>query len=712
MHFSNKHFGLFAVTWLCLFLMAPSLHGQDRPKEQDDIVRISTELIQTEVMIFDRNGRFIPGLKADQFELTFNGSARALSFFDRIVTGSAREDAQIATARGQSSESATATAAVTQRGRLLFFFLDDIHLSPASIARARVALNKFVDEDLDPGDQVAIVSTSGQIGFLQQLSDNPVVLRLAISRLTSKPSGDAYTGKTQISEYMASQVLDYGNRELFAALLESTKVEQQMGPGSRHGDHGLAASYSAVPYLRNRLRQINDQARLTTQNTLAALESLIDSCSDLPGRKTVFFLSDGFNINERKAGALDTLQKIARKAAASDVIVYTMDARGTTFNLGSSVDASYNDYWDASARKTGLAMGEVEATRTPLKVIADETGGRAIFNSNSIDDAIRQTIDETSQYYLLAWRPDSAVDISSKRQLRVTVKNHPEFTVRWRSDFRIQPDKPAEPTTRASAPTSSDQQLKNTIASALPKTLLPVSLSLGYVHSEEGEQLRVSMQVARQSLGFKTDQDRTQVDVLGLIIDERGDFASFKQVVTVAANRDQTGQAVTWNQQVPVKSGVYQVRIALRDRTNGRMGSAMQWIVVPNTTGVFTLSSIFLGERDQKKEPLGAGPKTVTVDVDHRFARSSVLRFQTYIYNSAIERGTSDVWIDAKVFSNRRPVMTIATAKVPNNAGEALPYWTEIPLGSLHAGQYTLMVSATDRAVNRSASQQISFTVE
>ena len=712
MHFCKRNFGLLAFVSFCLLTLTFAVLAQDRPKEQDDVIRISTELIQTEVMVFDRNGHAIHDLKPDQFELTFNGSPRALSFFDRIVSGSGEEGAQIAAARGQSPDSVSSPITATQRGRLLFFFLDDIHLAPASIARARAALNKFVDQEMNSGDQVAIVSTSGQIGFLQQLSDNPAVLRLAISRLSSKPNGDGYTGKTQISEYLASQVLDYGNRELYAALLESTKVEQQMGPGSRHGDHGLAASYSAAPYLRNRLRQINDQGRITTQNTLTALESLIDSCGDLPGRKTVFFLSDGFTVNERKAGALDALESIARKATAVGVIVYTMDARGTAFNRGSSVDASLNDYWDASARRTGLAMGELEATRAPLKLIADETGGRAIFNSNSIDDAIRQTINETSRYYLLAWRPDSAVDINSRRQLRVTIKNHPEFTVRWRSDFRNQPNKSAETTTPASAGMSSDQQLKKTIEAALPKTFLPVSLSLGYVHSLDGEQLKVSMQMARQYLDFKTDQDRTDIDVLGLLIDDRGEFASFKQLVTVAANHDPTEQTVTWNQQLPVKPGIYQVRIALRDRTSGRMGSAMQWIEVPNANEAFALSSIFLGERNQENEATGTGPKPVTVDVDHRFARSSVLRFQTYIYNPATESGRSNVWIDAKVFSNRRQVMSIATAKVPNNSGAALPYWTEIPLGSLRPGPYTLLVSATDRAVNRSASQQINFTVE
>lgn len=698
-----------AAALVTLCILAPGIPAQSQqPAAQDDVIRVNTQLVQTEAMVFDRQGRFVSNLTADQFELFVNGEQRTLSFFDQIVSGTAREKTQLAAARGNSNAPDLSTGQF-ERGRLLFFFLDDVHLSPASLARARTALSAFVENQMNLGDQVAIVSTSGQIGFLQQLTDNPAVLRAAIARLAAKPTGDGYTGKTQISEYLASQVFDYGNRELFAALLESTKVEQQMGPGSRHGDHGLAASYSGVPYLRNRLRQVNDQSRLTTQSTLEALEGLIDSSSELPGRKTVFFLSDGFLVNERKAGALELLQRITRKAAASGVIFYTMDARGTTFNLGSSVDASSNDYWDASARRAGLASGEIHATREPLKLIADETGGRAFFDSNGIDQAIRQTIDETSRYYLLAWRPGSAADIAGKRQMRLSIKNHPELTVRWRSDFGSSTTGSSKTKTADSSSNADpDRGLQTAIRSTTPKRALPVGLSVGYISSAEGEQLRVSMQIERQFLQFKPEQDRSDLDVLGVVLNDRGEPASFKQVVTVGAKTDPGEDAITWNSQMHVPPGIYQVRVAVRERSSGLMGSAMQWIQVPNLAEGISLSSIFLGERN----PSALGSKAITVDVDHRFARSSILRFQTYVYNPSARNGASNVWIDAKLLSNRRQVMALAPAKVPDNAGPSLPYWAEISLAGLRPGHYMLQLSASDRSADRTASQYINFTIE
>ncbi|HEY0386042.1 MAG TPA: VWA domain-containing protein, partial [Pyrinomonadaceae bacterium] len=447
---SRRRSSLLSATPLCLLCLlvclAPGARAQEQqqrqraPEQTDDVVRITTELVQTDVMVFDKQGRFVDGLRPEDFELQINGKPQAVSFFERIAAGSQSEAAQLAAARSGAGYVATSSPdeavdiEAQERGRLIIFFVDDLHLSGASLILAREALQRFVDKQMNANDQVAIVSTSGQIGFLQQLTDNPTVLRAAIKRLNYKQNPEAYTGNTQISEYMASQVLDNGNRELYAYLLESIKIEQQMGPGNRQGDHRLAASYSAAPYLRNRLRQINSQGRMVTADTLSALRSLMLSSATLPGRKLVFFLSDGFLINERKSGALEVLHKVTEDAARAGAVVYTMDLRGAFLGLGSGVDASTNDYIDLTARRVGVASGEINATREPLKLIADATGGRAIFNSNSIDDGILQAIRETSSYYLLAWRPDSAEQRDTRARLKVVLKEHPELRVRLRTN--------------------------------------------------------------------------------------------------------------------------------------------------------------------------------------------------------------------------------------------------------------------------------------
>jgi len=321
---------------LPLLVQAQKQSRQPAQEQGDEVVRITTELVQTDVAVFDKRGRFVADLRPEQFDLQVDGKTQSINFFEHVTAGSRSEEAQLAAAaRGRVAEKTVeadkpAVGEAPERGRLIFFFLDDLHLSGASVARAREALQRYVESEMNPNDQVAIVSSSGQIGFLQQLTDNRAVLRAAIKRIGYVPNPESYAGKTQISEYAASQVLDSGNRELYAYLLESTKLEQQMGPGSRHGDHRLAASYSAQPYLRNRLRQIRAQGEMATAGTLDALHSLMLSAGALPGRKLVFFLSDGFVLNERHGGALDTLHGVAQEAARAGAVVYTMDLRENT----------------------------------------------------------------------------------------------------------------------------------------------------------------------------------------------------------------------------------------------------------------------------------------------------------------------------------------------------------------------------------------------
>jgi VWFA-related protein len=739
---------------LLMFVAVVSGQGQQQsrqpsPAQSDDVIRINTELVQTDVMVFDRQGRFVDGLRPEEFELSMDGKPQTVSFFERVAAGSAIEAAQLAAARG-GAKAATAgksekpvmpATAAEARGRVIFFFLDDVHLSGESVMRARKALLNYVDNRMSPNDQVAIVSTSGQIGFLQQLTDNRTVLHTAINRLNYKKNPEAYTGKTQISEYLASQVEDYANRELFAYLMESVKMEQQMGAGLRKADHRLASTYSASPMLRNRIRQVNAQGRMTTDDTFDALRGLIASSSQLPGRKVVFFLSDGFIVNERKAGALEALHHVTKDAARAGVVVYTMDLRGTLFGLGSGVDASSNDYVDLTSRKAGLLFGEISATQEPLKIIADETGGRAILNSNSIDDGIQQAINETSRYYLLAWRPDGEAERDGKLRLKVNIKDRPELRVRLRNSFYEMPakaansvaNKPGESSTAAQAPSANSRrpaeaELLSALGSLYPHKQLPLSVSAGYVSTPSSGVLRISMQIEREAFNFDSESgaQKAEVDVIGTAIDDRGIIKTFKQVVTVTPDllAQKQNIPVIWNQLLPLPPGLYQVRVAVRERATSRTGSAQQWIEVPDLAGGrFYLSTLFLGERktgDSLAAKSANGPQAIMVDVDHHFPRTSVLRYQTYVYNAARTTAAAassapDVWIQTQVLQGDRQIVSIPASKVPTERSPdaaRLPYWAEIGLEQLPAGRYVLQVTATDRTTGTNAVERINFVVE
>ena len=155
---------------------------------QDDVVRTNTELVQTTITVVDKKGKFVDGLNRGDFELLIDGKPRAIDFLERVSAGSARE-AQLAQ-RQQSNPQTTEPPArtLTVRGRTIIFFIDDLHLSFSSLHRTRQMIAHFLDSEINDKDLVAIVSSKGQIGFLQQFTDNKQVLEAALARLNVQPS--------------------------------------------------------------------------------------------------------------------------------------------------------------------------------------------------------------------------------------------------------------------------------------------------------------------------------------------------------------------------------------------------------------------------------------------------------------------------------------------------------------------------------------------
>ena len=714
----------FRLLLLCSALAFPFITSAQKPSATpatpDDILRTTTELVQTDVMVFDRRGKFVDSISAEQLKLSVDGQPRPISLLSRMTAGNRVED-QRAPSASSANTANIGPASPAASGRLIFFFLDDLHLSPEALSRGRKALLRFVDQEMALDDQVAVVSTSGQIGFLQQLSDSRSVLHAAINRLGDRRSREGYVGRTQITEYMATRIQDSRDSKLFTYLMESVKVEYALGAGARRGAHNNDSAGQSYRILKNRIGSIAAQSRANTTATLDTLRSLMDSSAKLPGRKLVFLMSDGFIVDPRGSDTFDLLREVTQAAAQAGAVIYAMDTRGTFMNA--SVDASWGGYVNMTSRDGGVSLGETTAPRQPLSVLAEETGGRAIFNSNSIEDAIGQAVRETSDYYVLAWRPETENERTGKARLEIVIDGRPDLRVRLRRNYvkTLTPAKIKTSSAKDASPstTTPEAQLLTALGSAYAIRSLPTFLSVGFTrNTQSASVLTASMQIDRAALGLDSSSGgKTEVDVIGAAVDDRGLIYTFKQILTVIPQVGPEPVPVIWNQQLNVQPGLYQVRVAVRDRRTGLSGSAMQWIEVPAVErDRFIMSSLFLGERHAgNPSEQSRGPQSVRVDVDHRFPRTSVLRFQTYVYNASRTGGAPDVWVQAKVRRGNQSVAETAPNKIPpdvSNDPASLPYWTEIALNQLPAGRYTLEVIATDRAANSNASQTIAFSVD
>src|SRR5882762_5147219 len=679
-----------------LILLVTTAFGQQaKPqtpteKQVDDVVRVNTALVQTDVTVVDKRGRFVEGLNSDQFELRVDAQLQPIASIERVAAGSAKEAQQLSRdANGKpQSESVERTDRGQIRGRVIFFFVDDVHLASDSMARARAGLLRFVNKQMAAGDRVAIVSTSGQIGFLQQLTDNKTVLREAIDRLHMKRGNESTSMKVPISEVDANLVANHRDTKLFSYLVDAVKNEFQTD------------AFNAALIVRSRIRQINAESRMVEVQTLYGLGSLLHSTGQLPGRKLVFFISDGFIVDDRKSNAADVLREVVKEAARVGAVVYTMDTRANFSDP--AVDATRNDFLDFSSRQGGRLIAESRMPQEPLETLADETGGRSFLNPNVFDEALAQAIEETSNYYLLAWRPDNENQRNGKSRIDLVVKGRPDLRVRMRRnsfDFTAGPKaKPISIPNRLTAGKTPDEELLGALASLYPRRELPTSLSVGYLHTPEtGTSLNVSMEID-DALGFDPSNEKkeTAVDVVGIALDDRGMFSSFKQRLNVTreAMLATNDHRVQWNQSMPLPAGLYQVCVAVRDRETGRVGSALQWIEVPEiSANGASISSIFMGER-RGGDPISA-PKP-PIKVNRVFERSSRLRYLAYAYNATQAADLGGPAIELKVLRDGEAVRGISvtqpvSASVGNSKTVSLS--GEIDLAGLTAGIYTLKIS-------------------
>jgi len=128
----------------CLLLFPAVVLSQTKPAEPSDaqdVIKFETSLVQTDVMVFDKKGRFVDGLKPEQFQLKINNSPREISFFEAIHSGSyASKPPEANPAQPNTLSQLKADA---QR-RAVIFFVDDLHLAPDSLVRTRQALLDFI----------------------------------------------------------------------------------------------------------------------------------------------------------------------------------------------------------------------------------------------------------------------------------------------------------------------------------------------------------------------------------------------------------------------------------------------------------------------------------------------------------------------------------------------------------------------------------------
>jgi VWFA-related protein len=675
--------------------------------------RVGVDAVRIDAVVTDRDGRIVSDLTAEDFEVRQDGKKQTVTFaqFMPVLVAEPREAARtrVVAPAGSPLEAAALPPMPVKREavqRTLAIVVDDLSLSVESFQNTQRALHVFVERELQPTDLVALVRTGGSSGALQSFTTDRRVLHAAIDGL--RWNGASRNGV-----------------EPFEAVNQWTTFDDRTGMAAPD-------DFKTITQLRN---------SMSAAGTLGALNLAIRGTRDLPGRKAIIFVSEGFQLMVKEPGDATKLpdarlrfavDRVIDQATRAGVVIYSLDSRGLQTGGLQAAD-------NLKSTRTGQSMGESvrgassdrnqfnRDTQEGMAYLAEQTGGFAVLNTNDLARGLGRITSDLRGYYVIGYVPEDGTFAAKGktarfRKIAINVKRD-GLRVKTRKEFLgiSDPQETAGPTTAA-------EQLVHAATSPFAATDIALRATVLPACSDHGMFVRALLHIDARALTFvegEGGRKTASVDVLGMVFNQEGVevghlSTGFAVALTAEAESDALRDGLAYNLRIPIpRAGGYQVRFAVRDQHSGAMGSAGEFVDVDDMTGgAFALSGIVLGTDDRKESqaPGAADPIALTSAQSLRVYRPGTrLSYAYEIYNAS---GTVDV--AASIYRETERVFSTAPntlVPLPGNdrrfaAAGGLSLGEGLPPGS-----YRLVVSATTPDANRkgrtrAAVQQIGFDVE
>lgn len=402
------------------------------------VFRSEARVVVVDVVATDPDGKPLHGLKARDFQIYDNGKQQTVRGFDEHTTDDARVvsvEKPPVLAPGVYSNWTPAHSS----GAVNIVLFDTLNMDWQDQAYARRKMIEYL-KTLPPGQQVALFTLGNHLQMVQALTGSSDTLIAAASRLGALSAFAAAAGESQntIVEQMgkttpASDVTGSqgGGQSAASAILQTP-------PPGVHGPESILQDF-----LNAEVRETGD---LRIRMTLEALRDLARSLATVPGRKNLIWVSGSFPAMIGSYTELSGLHAYDREIrttaallAAHQIAVYPIDARGlmaqpaasSAQNSGRSLLGNGGSTQIAYAKAiTDFAIG-IQSSHAAMDEMAQQTGGRAFYNSNDISNAIEKSIDSGANYYTVSYTPANKIWDGRLRTIEVKVaRNKVKLTYR------------------------------------------------------------------------------------------------------------------------------------------------------------------------------------------------------------------------------------------------------------------------------------------
>ena len=558
-----------------------------QPQPSNTVIRITVNLVQVDAVVMDSKDKPVTDLRKEDFVILQDGKPQVITNFSFIDTreGVARtapaKPAPVVKGAKAPPPPPPIATRPKQIRRTVALVVDDLGLSFESIVHVRESLKKYVDREMQPGDLVAVIRTGAGMGSLQQFTSNKQMLYAAIDHVKYNAFG-----RVGISSFAPLQGAEPG-------AIDTTNAD-------------------------------NERAQIFSAGTLGAIQYVVEGLHELPGRKSVVLFSENLKLmygGEQSARVQDSIRRLGDAANRASVVIYSIDPRGLAYT---GLTAADNTRGMTPRQINDVPMQRSQdmfESQEGMAILAHETGGLFMQNTNDIDGALRHVLEDGNGYYLIGYHPDAGTfDAKTGRpkfhRMQVRVKRA-GLRVRARSGFFGTSDREFEPVPRTRL-----AQIARAMASPIGAGAIQLRLTtLFSLDLKNGSYLNSMLFIDPRQLLFTDEPDdvhKAVFDIVAVTFGDNGqqvDGTDRTWTLRLKGDRyrDVLKNGLVYSVHLPVKKpGAYQVRVVLRDAGSELLGSASQFIQIPDIAkGRLALSGIVLhGDQPQSTPSAGADPAT------------------------------------------------------------------------------------------------------
>ncbi len=504
-------------------------------------LKVQVEETRIDAVVLDKSGRQIRDLKADEFELYQDGNRQEIKSCVYVNEDQGSPDRTLS--RKSSNGSPWVSTPLIPREnvqRTIAFVIDDIPMSLEEFSNARGAIQKFIESQMQSGDLIAIARTSHGVGASQLFSTDKMRLMSTIKSMHCGSGCLAHTRSTA-KEMMADN---------YNPIVDASLTEKDLEMFRHQPMRTCKPSQDENPWPQ-----------------IATLRYYIHALQDMPERKSLLFISRNVTYapdKKRLANIEQVFNRLSDEALRAGVVIYAMDARGL-----------------------------IGGTRNPCGVKyvpwPEKTGGVIVENNNFFLHGIGPIEEELKGYYLLSYvSPAGTFDNNQGdlyHQIRIKVKR-PGSIIHNRTGFVGVVDRPSSP------PGFRVNTLRQAMYSPFAYNDLKLALSSGYAHAAiSGYFLASRLHLDGMNLVFNKEISGNhylslEIETLtsngnNVIEDSKNVKYGFEIKGEELPNIKKYG--IDLSMYLPVKKpDAYYVRAAIKDRNSGKIGSAYQFLEIPD----------------------------------------------------------------------------------------------------------------------------------